>query len=180
MGVAMAVSEFEDAYEDEPGPHEREEESLGEAILNATIRDLEPKPAATVKEMATIERAVQLMLEQKQGAILVEREGRPVGIFTERDLMRRVVAAGIALDRAIEEVMTPEPETLRLDDGIAFALNRMTVGGFRNIPIVGDDGAVVGVLSQREVVDYIVSLMPTNVINLPPLPDLEAHAEDGG
>jgi CBS domain-containing protein len=176
----MVSSEFEEAYEDEPGPHELEEESLGKAILSATISDLEPKPAAAVKEMATIERAVRLMLDQKLGAVLVERDGKPVGIFTERDLMRRVVAAGIALDRSIEEVMTPEPETLHLDDGIAFALNRMTVGGFRNVPIVGDDGAVVGILSQREVVDYIVSLMPTHVINLPPIPDLEAHAEDGG
>jgi CBS domain-containing protein len=176
----MGSSEFDEAYEDEPGRHQREEESLGEAILSATIRDLKPKPVATVKEMATINRAVQLMLDQKLGAVLVERDGEPVGIFTERDLMRRVVAAGIALDRAIEEVMTPEPESLRLDDGIAFALNRMSVGGFRNVPIVGDDGAVVGILSQRDVVDYIVSLLPTHVINLPPIPDLEAHAEDGG
>ncbi len=176
----MGTSEFDEAYEDEPGPHEREEESLGEAILNATIRDLEPKPAATLREMGTIRAALQLMLERKLGAVLVEREGRVVGIFTERDLMRRVVAAGIGLDRAIEEVMTPDPETLKLDDGVAFALNRMVVGGFRNVPIVDENGALVAILSQREVVDYIVSLLPSHVINLPPLPDLEARSEDGG
>jgi len=176
----MGSSEFDEAYEDKPDRHEREEESLGQAILSATIRDLDPKPAATVDDRATIERAIQLMIDQRLGGVLVEQDGRLVGIFTERDLMRRVVAAGIALDRSIEEVMTPEPETLRLDDGIAFALNRMTVGGFRNVPILGDEGEVVGILSQREVVDYIVSLLPTHVINLPPLPDLEAHAEDGG
>jgi CBS domain-containing protein len=176
----MAASEFEEAYEDEPGQFEREEESLGQAILDATIEDLEPKPAATLREMGTIRAAVQLMLENRLGAILVERDGKPVGIFTERDLMRRVVAAGIGLDRAIEEVMTPDPETLRLDDGVAFALNRMSIGGFRNVPIVKENGAVVGIVSQREVVDYIVSLLPSHVINLPPLPDLEARHEDGG
>ncbi|MGD8897637.1 MAG: CBS domain-containing protein, partial [Acidobacteriota bacterium] len=132
----MGTSEFDEAYEDEPGRHEREEGSLGQAILEATIEDLEPKPAATLREMGTIRAAVHLMLEQKLGAVLVERDGQTVGIFTERDLMRRVVAAGIDLDRAIEEVMTPEPETLRLDDRVAFALNRMAVGGFRNVPIV--------------------------------------------
>jgi len=176
----MGTSEFDEAYEDEPGQLEREEESLGEAILDANIEDLAPKPAATLNEMGTIRAAVQLMLAQKLGAVLVERDGRVVGIFTERDLMRRVVAAGIGLDRAIGEVMTPDPETLRLDDGVAFALNRMVVGGFRNVPIVDEDGALVGVLSQREVVDYIVSLVPSHVINLPPLPDLEARSEDGG
>ena len=104
----MGTSEFDEAYEDEPGQYEREEESLGQAILEADISDLKPKPAATLREMGTIRAAVQLMLEQRLGAVLVERDGRAVGIFTERDLMRRVVAAGIGLDRAIEEVMTPD------------------------------------------------------------------------
>lgn len=176
----MAASEFDEAYEAEPGQYEREEESLGQAILDATVRDLEPKPAATLREMGTIRAAVQLMLEKRLGAILVEREGIPVGIFTERDLVRRVVAAGIGLDRAIEEVMTPDPETLGLDDGVAFALNRMSVGGFRNVPIVDEQGIVVGIVSQREVVDYIVALLPSHVINLPPMPDLEAHGRHGG
>jgi len=176
----MGTSEFEEAYEDGPGRFEKEEESLGAAILDATIRDLEPKPAAMLKEMGTIRAAVQLMLDQKLGAILVERDGKPVGIFTERDLMRRVVAAGIGLDRAIEEVMTPDPETLGLDDGVAFALNRMVVGGYRNVPIVDENSELVGILSQREVVHYIVSVLPSHVINLPPVPDLEARSEDGG
>ena len=177
----MGTSEFDEAYEDEaPGRLEKEEESLGAAILEATIRELKPKPAATLQEKGTIREALQLMLDEKLNAILVESEGKPVGIFTERDLMQRVVAAGIDLDRAIEEVMTPDPETLGLDDGIAFALNRMVVGGYRNVPVVDETGALVGVLSQREVVHYIVSVLPSHVINLPPVPDLEARSEDGG
>jgi len=176
----MADSEYDEAYEDEPGHYEREEESLGQAILDATIQDLKPKPPASLREMGTIRAAVQLMLENRLGAVLVEREGQPVGIFTERDLMRRVVAAGIGLDRAIEEVMTPDPETLKLEDGVAFALNRMSVGGFRHVPIVDENGALVGIVSQREVVDYIVALLPTHVINLPPIPDLEARERHGG
>ena len=176
----MGTSEFEEAYEDESTRFHKEEESLGASILDATIRDLEPKPAAVLKETGAIRAAVDLMLNKKLNAIVVERDGRPVGIFTERDLMLRVVAAGIDLDRAIEEVMTPEPETLGLDDGIPFALNRMVVGGFRHVPIVDENETLVGVLSQREVVHYIVSVLPSHVINLPPVPDLEARSEDGG
>jgi CBS domain-containing protein len=176
----MGPSEFDEAYEDDPGHFEREEADLGQGILEATIRDLEPRPAVTVRENATIRSAIELMLERKIGAVVVEREGRAIGIFTERDVMRRVVANLTSLDREVSEVMTPDPETLGLDDGIAFALNRMSVGGYRHVPILDDEGRPAAVLSLRDVVNYIVSLLPTRVINIPPVPRLEARSEDGG
>jgi CBS domain-containing protein len=179
-GADMGMSEFDDAYEDEPNEYELEEQQLGEAILGATIRDLEPRPAAMVKESASIKQAIQLMLERNVGAVLVEREGKPVGIFTERDVLRRVIHTGIDQEHPVEEVMTPDPETLSPDDSIAFALNRMVVGGFRNIPIVDEEGKPPALLSQREVVAYIVSVLPARVLNLPPLPNLEARSTDGG
>ncbi len=179
-GPTMGMSEFDDGYEDEPNEYELEEQQLGEAILGASIRDLEPRPAAMVKETATIRQAIQLMLDRNLGAVLVEREGRPVGIFTERDVLRRVIRTGIDQERPVEEVMTPDPESLSPEDSIAFALNRMVVGGYRNIPIVGEEGKPPALLSQREVVVYIVSVLPARVLNLPPLPNLEARSADGG
>jgi CBS domain-containing protein len=176
----MGMSEFDDAYEDEPNEYELEEQELGEAILGATIRDLEPRATAMVKENASIKQAIQVMLDRNLGAVLVERDGKAVGIFTERDILRRVIRTGIDLERPVEEVMTPDPETLSLSDGIAFALNRMAVGGYRNIPIVDDAGKPLSVLSQREVVAYIVSVLPARVLNLPPVPNLEARSTDGG
>jgi hypothetical protein len=56
----------------------------------------------------------------------------------------------------------------------------MTVGGFRNVPILDESGAPLAILSQREVVAYIVSLLPRRILNLPPEPRLEAHSADGG
>jgi len=176
----MGMSEFDDSYDDEPNEYELEEQQLGEAILGATIRDLEPRAAAMVKESASIKQAIQVMLDRNSGAVLVEREGKAVGIFTERDILRRVIRTGIDLERPVEEVMTPDPETLSLDDGIAFALNRMAVGGYRNIPILDEGGKPLSLLSQREVVAYIVSVLPARVLNLPPVPNLEARSTDGG
>jgi CBS domain-containing protein len=176
----MALSEFDDAYEDDPGQREREEQRLGEAILNAPIRSLEPRPAVGVPESSTIRDAIRTMLDQRIGAVLVVRNQRAIGIFTERDVLRRVVLSDVDQDRPVSEVMTTDPEMLDLDDGIAFALNRMIVGGFRHIPIVDDSGAPVAVLSQRELVSFIVSLLPARVLNLPPEPRLEARSPDGG
>jgi CBS domain-containing protein len=159
LEAPMGLSEFDEAYEDDPGEVEREEQQLGERILNAPIR---------------------AMLDQEVGAVLVERAGSVVGIFTERDVLRRVVEPQLDQGRPVADVMTPDPETLQLDDGIAFALNRMILRGFRHVPVLDPDGSHAAVVSQREVVAYIVSLLPRRVLNLPPDPTLEARSPDGG
>jgi CBS domain-containing protein len=176
----MGISEFDDAYDDDTSARDREEQRLGEAILGAPIRALDPRPPVTVPESATIRDAIRLMLEREIGAVLVVRDGRAIGIFTERDLLRRVGTSGVDQGRPLGEVMTPDPETLGLDDGIAFALNRMIVGGYRHIPIVDDAGAPLAVLSLREVVAFVVSLLPGRVLNLPPEPRHEVRSADGG
>jgi CBS domain-containing protein len=176
----MGPSEFDDAYEDGAEMGGRDAQRLGETILDAPIRALEPKPAATVPETATIREAIQVLLDHDVGAVLVVRGGKAVGIFTERDVLRRVATSGIDQSRPIADIMTRDPETLGPDDGIAFALNRMIVRGFRNIPIVDERGARFALLSLRDVVAFIVSLLPARVLNLPPEPSAGARSTDGG
>jgi len=176
----MDTSEFDEAYEDDTSRREAEEQRLGEKILGAALRALNPKPAVTIPESTPIEDAVKLMLEHKIGAVLITKDAGPIGIFTERDVLLRLALGEVEKSRPVSEVMTPDPETLRLDDGIAFALNRMVERGYRHIPIVDDEGCALGVLSVREVVAYVVSLMPGRVLNLPPEPHLEARSAEGG
>ena len=176
----MGSSEFDEAYEDDDSSRENEERRLGEAILNASIRDLGPRPALTLPDSAPLRDAVRLMRDQRIGAVLVTRDERPVGIFTERDILRRVVLTAIPADTPLRDVMTGEPETLGIDDNVGFALNRMILGGFRHIPVTDDSGRAVGVLSQREIVAFLVSLLPHRILNLPPEPHLQARSEDGG
>src|SRR5260370_12632633 len=107
----MGISEFDDAYEDDHSPRERQEQRLGEAILSAPIRALEPRAAASVKEGTTIREAIQLMLEREVGAVLIERGGRAVGIFTERDVLRRVGPPGHQPGRPVGAGVKPGPPT---------------------------------------------------------------------
>ena len=72
----MNVSEFDEAYEDDTSGRDREEQMLGEAILGAPIRALDPQPAVCVPESTPIREAIQLMLGRQIGAVLVERDGR--------------------------------------------------------------------------------------------------------
>ena len=176
----MNASEFEEAYEDDDGPRTRAEQELGEAILSAPIRMLGPRPPVTVSPDTPVAEAIRLMLDESIGAVLVVSDDKAVGIFTERDVLRRVVSGGLDRTRPVRDVMTEDPETLGLDDGIAFALNRMIIGGFRHVPIVDEKGAPQAVLSLREVVAFVVSLLPDRFLTLPPEPIHEARSTDGG
>lgn len=177
----MDQSEFDEAYLDDSSQRERDEQRVGEAILDSPLAALEPKPPVSVGADTTIREAIQIMLERGIGAVLVlDDGGRVGGIFTERDVLRQVATFAVDPSRPVADVMTRDPECLGLDDGIAFALNRMILGGFRHVPIIDDNRLPLAVLSLREVVAFIVSLLPARVLNLPPEPNLEARSSDGG
>lgn len=113
------------------------------------------------------------------GCVLVTEGDRLVGIITERDILRKVVGQ-LDLDSPVERIMTTNPETVGMDDGIAYVLNKMHVGGYRHIPVLDRQGRPVGVVSMRDFVKFIVSLFPAAVLNVPPEPGLSAHELHGG
>ena len=138
--------------------------SIRELGLNREIISLDPT--------ASVSDAVAKMISNRLGAVLVVEDGKLLGLFTERDVLTRVAAvSGSESDTPISNVMTSDPECLSFDDGIVFALNKMTVGGFRHIPILNDEGSPAAVLSMRDVVEHIVSFYSDEVFNLPDTPE---------
>jgi len=107
-------------------------------------------------------RAVEVMRELNSHCVYVESEGALVGVFTERDLIRRVLAEGRpTASTKLEDVMTRTPETLRSRDDIAYAINMMALGGYRNVPIV-DGGKLTGALTVRDVVSHLAVVFAAN------------------
>lgn len=108
----------------------------------------------TVAKSATVREAVREMNQKGVGSLLVLDEGRPVGIFTERDVLRRVVD----VDRdpvvtLVVEVMTPDPRTAGPEMRIDEAIDLMTTSRFRHLPVV-DEGQVVGIVSIGDVMHW--------------------------
>jgi CBS domain-containing protein len=175
--------ENEIVLEEEAIADERAAEAarLGTAILHLPIRELATvREAFYVAPSDSVRAAVQQMNRHAAGCVLVEVAGRLVGIFTERDLLTKVVERQLDIDRTqVETVMTMDPESLHPDDRVSYALNKMSVGGFRHIPLVDDDDRPVGVISMRNIVDYIVDLFRTEVLNLPPEPRKVSRAREG-
>jgi CBS domain-containing protein len=142
-----------------------------EHLIREPIGKSEPRPAVVVNPQTSVADAVALMKEHGTGCVLVQVDHKLVGIFTERDVLFRVV--GSKLDPAripVADVMTPDPETLTLKDELAWVLNLMAVGGFRHVPIVDEDGRPVGVLSVKHIVERMVEFFPKDVLTLPPHP----------
>lgn len=90
------------------------------------------------------------MAQENVGALLIIGDGRLQGIFTERDLLIRVVAAGRNIDTTrLDEVMTRNPQTIDTHRPFGHALHLMYDGGFRHLPVV-ENGRPVGVISIRD------------------------------
>jgi CBS domain-containing protein len=162
-GRRAVRSEFEEAYEDE--------RHVRGAILTEPISGLHPHAPAVVSAETPVREVVREMIQGSFGCMLVVEGERLVGIFTERDLLRLVDKETDLSLLTVREVMTRDPETLRPQHGIVLALNRMTEGGYRHIPLVDEEGRPVGVVAMRDIVRFIVSLFPDTVLTVPPDPD---------
>lgn len=100
---------------------------------------------------ASVQGACQQMARRRVGSVLVVDEaGALVGIFTGRDAVGRVIAAGRSGARTrLGTVMTPKPETMTSQKATIDALRLMWDGGFRHVPVV-DDGKIKGVVSRGD------------------------------
>ena len=158
-----------------PGP-----EDLESILVQDTLADVLREPALTVDTQASLADALRLMREQRKGYVLVTEDEKLVGIFTERDVLMKVAGNLLTLERTpVSAYMTREPVTLPGDAGVAFALNHMIIEGYRHVPVVADDGRPTGVVSMRDIVEYLCDFFRRDILNLPPDPRTRFHERDG-
>jgi CBS domain-containing protein len=175
------MSDLDEDHDDYPSDDELQE--IRGAFLNDTIATLEPAEPICLPETATVEEGIARMLERRQaGVLVVDEAGRLAGIFTERDVLTRVVGARRDVrDTALRDVMTPRPEALTAGDRIAYAVHSMSVAGYRTVPLVDRERRPVGVVTVSDVIRWLAGLCPEAVLNLPPGDALKnPHAIDAG
>lgn len=125
--------------------------------LEKTIREIGWTHSVPRLQMEDrVARAFDQMSREAHDCVLVMRGPVLAGIFTSRDFLNRVAA--VRADPSalrLGDVMTAAPQTLRPRDPVAFAINWMAVEGFRNVPIVEDNGEVKGVLTVWDVMRHL-------------------------
>lgn len=140
---------------DRPTPQNRVEQSL----MTETVGLLNPRPPVIVPTGTSVAEAITLLLQRETGALLVvDQAGELVGIFSERDLLTRLEGQPAPSSHmAIDQFMTPRPQTVGIDDNLAVALKHMDVGGYRHLPVMRD-GKPVGILSVRDVLKHVTQM----------------------
>ena len=141
-------------------------------VLDEAIGSFCTRTATTVRIEASVGDAVRTMQAERTGSVvIVDADGRVAGIFTERDVLLSVVGRITHLDAtSVADVMTPSPETLRREDTLAYAMNKMQVGGFRHVPSVVADDRPLHILSLRDVMHHVLQRFERKIETLPPEP----------
>jgi len=130
------------------------------ALLTDRFSVLPSRPVLVVSQSMPVREAIRVLAYNKIGCLVIVRNGKIVGIFTERDALMKVNDSLASLgDRPVEEFMTSSVETLPLNAKIAFAVHRMDLGGFRHIPIVNEQCEPIGLVSVRDILKYLEPMM---------------------
>lgn len=146
-----------------------------QALAGAKVRDLSPRPHARASAGDAMWKVVAEMKATGRGAVLVEDDGKLVGIFTERDVLNRLdYGDPLWCHMVVRDVMTPHPTIIQPEDSLGEALRRLIQGHRRHLPVVDERGRVLGLVSIRDILSYIAERFPEDLVNLPPHPDHES------
>ena len=105
----------------------------------------------TVRPDQSIKDVIELLVEHDIGAlIVVDEHGQPIGIISERDIIREAARTGPFLDQNVARAMTEDPIVASPQDDLGAVLQTMIAGHFRHLPII-DQERLIGVISIRDV-----------------------------
>lgn len=137
-------------------------------FLAKSLGLLNPAPPLMLSDESPIADGVRLLQQHKVGAIVVTNyAGKLAGIFTERDITLKVCLSGIDAEKTpLAEVMTKSPQTAEMTTSIAFALNMMSQGGYRHLPIIDNSSFPIGIVSVKDLVDYISHALSKDISKL--------------
>jgi CBS domain-containing protein len=143
------------------------------------VRVLPTDDYVAVSPFTPLAQAIEAMKNDEGGCVIVSDDGRVAGIFTERDLLTKVIGQAVDMDSPISQWMQPAVETLSTHATVGDAVKLMNDRSFRNIPLV-KNGELVGSISVFDIITYLAECYPKATMNLPPVPAQVMDTVDGG
>ena len=176
------ISQDEEWYEGLEFDNEEELDMADAVKIQDPISSLNLAAPLVVECGTSLKNALNLLQEEKKNCLLVVDNDKLKGIITERDILLKVTGKGFDFELVtVDEHMTSDPEFLTDEDPIAYALNKMHVGGFRHVPIVDDHMCPAGLISISDIISTIADYFSMEIINLPPNNrSIDTNMQEGG
>jgi CBS domain-containing protein len=152
---------------------------LTETLRSELIKHLPLPEAIVVSEETPISEVIEKMVEARRGCVLIDRDGRLHGLASEKDILVKFVDKELPGTTPVREIMATRLETLCPEDTVGTAIQVMARGGYRHVPLADADGKILGMMSARDIVSFIVEHFPAEVFNLPPRPDQRMVSPEG-
>ncbi|HJZ11175.1 MAG TPA: CBS domain-containing protein [Acidobacteriota bacterium] len=147
-------------------------------ITESKIRHLQLDPPLCIESGTTVGQVLLRMRKEKQSCVLICRQERCVGIFTERDFLNKVLGRNVDMALTVDQFMSSNPQTLTIDDTVGEAIRLMHAHGYRNIPLVDQKGNCAGLVQIRNITQFLAELYPQEVLNARP-PQQKFDEPDG-
>ena len=142
---------------------------MKEAVkIDSPISGFDLREPLIIELGTCLENVLENMQKTNNNCVLTLSNERLNGMLTERDILLKVTGKGYDLQlTTIDEFITPNPEYVSPEDPLAYALNKMYVGGFRNVPVVNDEMYPIGIISISDIISTIADYFHNEIINLP-------------
>jgi CBS domain-containing protein len=148
------------------------------SLSTDSVAQAYPEAPVVVAGDKTVPEVLQLMRAAHASCVIVCEGERLAGIFTERDALRWMAEPGKS-DSRLSERMARHPVALRENDSVGHAIELMSEGGYRHLPIVDAKNSPRGVLAVRGIVHYLIDHFPQTIYNLPPEPGRAPASREG-
>ncbi|MFQ5425105.1 MAG: cyclic nucleotide-binding/CBS domain-containing protein [Phycisphaerae bacterium] len=152
---------------------------IKENLWRDTIASIPKKSVPSVAPSTSVRDVVRVMQEHRTGCVTIREGTSLVGVFTERDLLKRVLCKRLDMGTPVSRVMSSDPATAAESEHVGTVIRRMRDGGYRHLPVVDSAGKLMGRISVREIVHYMVEYFPKDVYNLPPNPGQVQSSREG-
>jgi len=148
-------------------------DTLKHMLEASRLLDLGPLPAPRLAPVATVQQSLQFLVRGRRGAIVVVDGMRPIGIFTERDVVHRM-PTGLFTSRQerehtpVRDVMSQPPVTVRRQAKLVEAVETMARLSHRHLVVVDRKDELRGLLTTGDIIQFLTDQFPEETINLPP------------
>jgi CBS domain-containing protein len=149
------------------------------SLSTETVMAAYPEQPLIFAPNATVGEVLQLMRAQKTGSVLICDNSKLAGIFTDRDALRWMANPTVGIDEPISKLMTVEPTTLPAETTVGAAIQKMSVGRYRHLPIVDDAACPTGMATVYGIVHYLVDHFPQTIYTLYPQPGQVSAEREG-